>query len=266
MKLALASKKADIIASKQLQASNSVSSVDPSLDSHWLHNINAVKLINQKYFKKSFKAKHITDMNNIDTTVQDFTLNTEQERAFCIIANHSVNDIKLPLKMYIGGMAGTGKSQVIKALIHFFEKQSKSFIFLILAPTGSAAALVSGSIYHLVLGFRSGNTDTKGSRVNTGLATLGAIKEKLKHVDYVFLNEVSMLDCLDMYSISSQMSLALQVSFDAFGGKNMIFDGDFAQLPPIAIKGPPLYTNKVSTTISTTNSIRDQKMTMEKSL
>jgi len=34
---------------------------------------------------------------------------------------------------YVGGMAGTGKFKVIKALINFFEKREQSFIFLIMA-------------------------------------------------------------------------------------------------------------------------------------
>ena len=54
--------------------------------------------------------------------------------------------------MYIGGMAGTGKSQVIKALTAFFERQNESHRIVITAPTGTAAALVGGSMYHSILG------------------------------------------------------------------------------------------------------------------
>ena len=41
-------------------------------------------------------------------------------------------------------MGGTGKTQVIKALIKFFEQRNKSHHFLVLAPTSTAAALLSG--------------------------------------------------------------------------------------------------------------------------
>ncbi|KAI0311078.1 hypothetical protein OF83DRAFT_1024587, partial [Amylostereum chailletii] len=78
-------------------------------------------------------------------------LNEEQCRVFRIIANHSVHPCPDQLKMHLGGMAGTGKSQVIKALKYFFEQQGHPHCFMILAPTGSAAALVSGSTYHSVL-------------------------------------------------------------------------------------------------------------------
>ena len=39
-----------------------------------------------------------------------FGLNKEQERAFQMVTNHSVSAHKDQLKMYLGGMCGTGKS------------------------------------------------------------------------------------------------------------------------------------------------------------
>lgn len=44
--------------------------------------------------------------------------------------------------MHIGGMGGTGKSQVLKALMDFFECKKQSHQFVVVAPTGSAAALL----------------------------------------------------------------------------------------------------------------------------
>jgi hypothetical protein len=46
-------------------------------------------------------------------------LNKEQETAFLIVANYAANHYSESLKMYIGGNGRTGKSQVLKALIHF---------------------------------------------------------------------------------------------------------------------------------------------------
>jgi len=48
-------------------------------------------------------------------------LNDVQERAFRIITNHAVTPGSDQLIMYVGGMAGTGKSQVIKALMGFLN-------------------------------------------------------------------------------------------------------------------------------------------------
>ncbi|KAI0054663.1 hypothetical protein BV25DRAFT_1774201, partial [Artomyces pyxidatus] len=156
------------------------------------------------YLYKKFKAKKKEDGQIIDRVAVEFTLNEEQERAFRIIANHSVDEGAQQLKMYIGGMAGTGKSQVIKALTSLFEQRGQSYLFMILAPTGSAAALVSGSTYHSILGFRGGG-ETTGTGINESMGALGSIRDRLKNVEYVFLDEISMVDCGDMYNISSQM-------------------------------------------------------------
>jgi PIF1-like helicase len=59
--------------------------------------------------------------------------------------------------MYIGGMAGTGKSQVFKALLEFFSLKNESHRLIVVAPTGSAAALLGGSTYHSAFGI---NTDS----------------------------------------------------------------------------------------------------------
>ncbi|KAI0039742.1 hypothetical protein FA95DRAFT_1456063, partial [Auriscalpium vulgare] len=52
----------------------------------------------------------------VTKTAQLFTLNAEQKRAFRIVSNHALDPAAEQLKMYLGGMGGTGKSQVIKAL------------------------------------------------------------------------------------------------------------------------------------------------------
>jgi predicted AAA+ superfamily ATPase len=86
-------------------------------------NQNDVKIIDRSYLNKSFKAKSKAAQSQIDGVVnsKEFRLNTDQERAFRIVANHAVSSNPEQLKMYMGGMGGTGKSQVIKALMHFFK-------------------------------------------------------------------------------------------------------------------------------------------------
>ena len=48
-------------------------------------------------------------------------------------------------------MAGTGKSQVIKALIQYFTYREEKYRFICMAPTGAAASLIGGSTYHSLL-------------------------------------------------------------------------------------------------------------------
>ena len=235
---------------------------------------NQVRYVDKTFLTRKFTPQD-SEINNyelIEEVVRKFSLNTEQERAFRIIANHSLVGMAAdPLRMYIGGMAGTGKSQVIKALIHFFEQRGKSYAFLILAPTGSAASLVSGSTYHSVLGFRGVNKlddegNQKGDPLAKGMSAQDTIRNRIKAVDYVFIDEISMVDCLALYNISAQMNLAMRIDDVAFAGKSMIFAGDFGQLPPLHTSGPALYNPMVSSVIHTTNSVSTQKKSIGKAL
>ena len=82
-------------------------------------------------------------------------MNEEQDCAFHIVANHACSPDSDQLKMYIAGMAGTGKTQVLKALVEFFELRKESHRLVVVAPTGSAAALLKGSTYHSMFGINS---------------------------------------------------------------------------------------------------------------
>ena len=83
-------------------------------------------MVDCKYFlSKNFKTSNAEAQKLIDDTAKKFSLNKAQERAFRIVANHAVESNGEQLKMYLGEMAGTGKSQVIKALTHFFYRVSR---------------------------------------------------------------------------------------------------------------------------------------------
>jgi len=218
---------------------------------------NEVKVVGVDYLDKNFRANELECQEHIDTTARDFSLNAEQERAFRIVANHAADGGKEQLKMYLGGMGGTGKSQVIKALIQLFEKRNESHRFIVLAPTGSAAALLSGSTYHSVLGINEWMADNQKS--------FAKIRTRLQGVDYIFFDEVSMLSCRDMYKICAQLSKALNVHDVPFGGINMIFAGDFAQLPP-AMNAYSLYSGSVGTQLLSRMELSQQESAIGKAL
>ena len=108
-------------------------------------------------------------------------------------------------------------------------------------PTGAVAALSNGSTYHSVLGIDDGEFIPAKS--------LAQIRAKLDGVDDIFLDEISMLSCHDLYKISSQSAKACGGHNKPFGGINFIFSGDFAQLPP-AMNASPLYSGNVGTQVS----------------
>jgi len=218
---------------------------------------NEVKVVDKDYLDRMFHTKEQDNIRIIHDTIKEFTLNKEQERAFRIVTNHAITKNPKPLKMYMGGMAGTGKSQVIKSLMHFFSKRKEEYRFLVLAPTGAAAALNNGSTYHSVLGINEG--------LFSGSKSIAQIRANLDGVDYIFLDEVSMMSCRDLYKISAQCAKARDVHGEAFGGISFVFAGDFAQLPP-AHGGYPLYSGNVGTNINSSQTVSGQESAIGKAL
>ena len=83
-----------------------------------------VKIVDKDYLEK--KCVSLEWETEMDSVQRMFLLNADQERAFRIVANHSCRPTSENLKMHIGGMGGTGKSQVLKALIEFFLCKKES--------------------------------------------------------------------------------------------------------------------------------------------
>ena len=183
-----------------------------------------VKIVSKHFLQMRFYVT--TEEDSINSICSYYSLNEEQERAFKIISHHAVMGGSQQLKMYIGGMGGTGKTQVIKALSCFFMERGEPYRFISVAPTGTAAALLSGSTYHSKFAINE-------FRRNASEKTLSLVRSQTLRVDYIFLDEVSMLSCHDLYRISAQLARIYNCHELPFGNKNMIFAGDFAQLPPV---------------------------------
>ncbi|KAH6887375.1 hypothetical protein BKA70DRAFT_1122228, partial [Coprinopsis sp. MPI-PUGE-AT-0042] len=87
---------------------------------------------------------------------EDCTLNLEQRRAFHLITDdfinrrRGVNGVK-PLKLFMGGPGGTGKSTVIKAVRSFFGELQCEDQLRCCAFTGVAARNIDGMTLHSAL-------------------------------------------------------------------------------------------------------------------
>jgi len=62
---------------------------------------------------------------------------------------------------------------------------------------------------------------------------ISQVKSRLNGTDYVLLDELSMLGAQDLFTVSKHLCLATGIHNKPFGGLNIIFTGDFAQLPPV---------------------------------
>lgn len=167
-----------------------------------------------------------------------WTLNVDQKRAFNIVANHATDtNSTAPLTMILSGPAGSGKSQVINALRHFFHARHEKRRFRVASFMGIAANNVSGLTLHAALNISNNNA----RRANDSSAT-----EELMYmwsgVDYLFIDEVSMISCEFLFKISEILCRATGRK-EPFGGISVIFAGDLAQLPPVAETRLHAYVN-----------------------
>jgi ATP-dependent DNA helicase PIF1 len=76
---------------------------------------------------------------------------------------------------------------------------------MVLAPTGTAAALLNGSTYHKALAVNRQNE--VGEDFSKSASTIvNEVRERFQGVDYVFIDEVSMISCSDLYTISARLA------------------------------------------------------------
>lgn len=180
----------------------------------------------------------------IEDIVDEFGLrdNTEQERVFRIVAEHFVVGNKEQLLMYMGGIGGTGKSHVIKAVVALFERCGLPQNLYVSAPTGIAAVLINGYTIHSL-------TLLPKSVPRPNVIKLDEI---WRNVHWLILDEVSMVSAKTLSEISHQISIAKgceqSAAVQPFGGVNILFSGDFGQLPPVMQK--PLFSHALVKEIS----------------
>lgn len=164
---------------------------------------------------------------DIEEHVARWTLNREQARAFRIIAEHSLQDGGSPLRMFMSGAGGTGKSRVINALKDFFERRRQERRFRLAAFTGVAASNIRGTTLHGALGL----DERRKSKASKERASVDA-RAMWVGVRYLFIDEVSMIGCALLHNISKALCDATG-NPGLFGGLSVIFAGDFAQLRPV---------------------------------
>jgi hypothetical protein len=241
--------------------------IAPKGPPHKRKNWDNVEILDYNYFFPTSEAERTQHVGLKKDVVEKFNLNTEQTRAFTILADHASSPQRVPLRMYMGGMGGTGKSQVINAMIEFFNRREESYRFIVLGPTGSVAALLNGSTYHSVFKVprdtKSKNQDDIDGIKNESVA-LAAVNERLQGVDYVFLDEISMVSCTDLQLIATQAAKARNIHDTSFGSLSFITAGDFTQLPPTT--GASLYSQTVDLTMRLATDTRSQNAVLGKVL
>ena len=169
--------------------------------------------------------------------VHKFTLNKEQERAFRIIAYHSLGRSKVgpQLRMGVFGEGGTGKSCLIAAICAWFAMLNRQNELMVTATTGTAAFHVRGTTLHSAANLPIGKQGKK---------KIGNKKANEWANCHYLVDKVSMMDCQMLVNLHMNLRKAKSLHDGYFGGVNIIFMGDFLQLDTVSQLD--VYVNKPS--------------------
>lgn len=131
-----------------------------------------------------------------------------------------------PLRLIISGQGRTGNSQVIQAVTDYFAQRNQSRHLRLASYTRIAAKNIHGSTLHAALNLSVLLQNQNVSNAKSDLVTVW------QGVDLLFIDEFSMIRCSLLHDISHVLSIAKD-NPAPFGGINVIFAGDFAQLPQL---------------------------------
>ena len=167
------------------------------------------------------------------------SFNEMQKLAFNIVTKHSENtNKKEPLLLIINGEAGTGKSYLINALRNQLQQKC-----VVTATTGKASYSIRGLTIHSLLKLPV----TPNSQKDLSGKSLVDLQTKLSNVDYILIDEYSMLGQKSFGWIDRRCRQSSGAKEQLFGGKSIILIGDPAQLPPVCDQ--PLYHAKPTSAI-----------------
>jgi len=136
--------------------------------------------------------------------------------------------LKSGKNVFLTGPAGSGKTFLLNQYIAYLKK--KKIGVGITASTGIAATHIGGRTIHSWCGIEIKESLTP--KYIQKLQKRDYLKEQFKKVKVLIIDEVSMLHSyrLDMVD---EVCRAFLNPFMAFGGLQVVFSGDFFQLPPV---------------------------------
>ena len=184
------------------------------------------------------------------------TLNTEQKAAFDLCLNHFMEGTAAqPLQLIVSGEGGTGKSYLIDAIQSLGliaaagsgqQQQSQACgicaPIALLAPTGCAAFLISGTTIHT--GLRSSISSSENFET-PGDSTLLKLRREWAGVKMVIIDEMSMISLETLAAIDQRLKAITGKHDQSFGGLSVVLCGDLYQLMPV--KGRTLYAGENDT-------------------
>ena len=148
-------------------------------------------------------------------------LSDEQSRALSLI--------KGGRNVFLTGVAGTGKSLVLKKALEHIKQNFDYNEYVAVAPTGSTAVVLEGQTVHSFAGIGIPKIYTDFGKMKSNKK----IRKRWENLKVLLIDEVSMISGEFFDSLSRSVS-EIRNDPRPFGGIQLIVCGDFLQLSPIA--------------------------------
>ena len=176
-----------------------------------------------------------------DVTIS--SLNKEQKFAYNLVMNTLINYIEdpdnfSPLRLIVAGTAGSGKSFLIKCLVHSIRSLfNRNRAVQVLCPTGGSANLVAGMTYHSFLKLPTSASKVKGELSHPGGSVGANLQKNCEGVVAFLVDERSLIGSTNLgwmeYRSRFAMNKGLKSSESWGGLPVVVFLGDDVQLPPV---------------------------------
>ena len=175
-----------------------------------------------KEIPQSTQNNNKVDIKKEDTS--EIILGEEQMALINLIVDQNKS-------VFFTGSAGSGKSVVLKEIIaRLRQKYPEKDSVAVTASTGLAALNIEGRTYHSHFGIGLGTESAKDI-----FETLSKNKDKKKKwtcCKVIIIDEISMVENM-MITKLSKIAQLFHNNEKPFGGIQVIFCGDFFQLPPV---------------------------------
>jgi ATP-dependent DNA helicase PIF1 len=130
--------------------------------------------------------------------------------------------------IFLTGAGGSGKTATVKRILARFEE--RKIKFQVVAPTGIAALPLRGMTTYAFLGLKP---DSLRLPINyLAKKSKNYIRKRIENLAVIIVDEISMVDS-QFLDRMDRMVQAIMGCSRPFGGKQVIFVGDFHQLPPV---------------------------------
>jgi hypothetical protein len=145
--------------------------------------------------------------------------------------------LKTGSNVFLTGEPGAGKTHTIRSYVAWLS--SRGLVPAVTASTGIAATHLGGMTVHAWSGIGIQSTLVKEEAER--LAENPKLRKRIQDAPTLIIDEISMLDArtLDLVDL---MCRTVRESLAPFGGMQVVFVGDFFQLPPVSRFGEPAAT------------------------